>query len=487
MFRGLISGVFWGAIIVVIVVGLASLLAPLPATVTLQTDATEPVAGTESSEGAAMGTGSQADETVPEADLPEVSASADGDQPPLADTESAPQPQISTPGTGMVAPDTGAASSEMSGDAMSDPVLPETQAQVPSAPVGADELSITTNPAQPMAPAVPATEGAFSSSADGVTDEEGMEASQSDSEALLTEEGAFETPDPAPEQDVTPSAEGGEAEMQQAEASADGESMLKPAGNLEETFPQLESSRLPTVSDAGEGADAVEEMAKTRPFDVNAEPFEADPGKPVMSIVLIDDGTANIDVQALGSFPYPLSFAVNTLAPDVADRVAQYRGMGFEVLAMIDLPAGAAAGDVEVALDAHLSAIPEAVGVLEGVADGLQGSKVVSDQTRAVLLGSGHGLVMFPKGLNTAQKLASRDGVPAATVFRDFDGKGQNATVIRRFLDQAAFKAGQEGGVIMVGRVRDETVSALLLWGLQDRANTVSLAPVSTLLRQKEL
>ena len=73
------------------------------------------------------------------------------------------------------------------------------------------------------------------------------------------------------------------------------------------------------------------------------------------------------------------------------------------------------------------------------------------------------------------------------SVVRDFDGDGQDATVIRRFLDQAAFKAGQgDQGVIMVGRLRAETVSALLLWGLQDRAGSVALAPVSAVLRAEQ-
>ena len=84
--------------------------------------------------------------------------------------------------------------------------------------------------------------------------------------------------------------------------------------------------------------------------------------------------------------------------------------------------------------------------------------------------------------MNTAQKLALRNGVPALPVFRDFDGAGQTPTVMRRFLDQAAFRARQEGGVIMLGRVRPDTISALLLWGLQDRANRVALAPVSAVL-----
>ena len=91
---------------------------------------------------------------------------------------------------------------------------------------------------------------------------------------------------------------------------------------------------------------------------------------------------------------------------------------------------------------------------------------------------------MFPKGLDTASKLIAREGVPTATIFRDFDSDGQTATVIRRFLDQGAFKASRlEGGVIMLGRLRAETVSALLIWGLQDRVSQVALAPVSAVLK----
>ncbi len=100
------------------------------------------------------------------------------------------------------------------------------------------------------------------------------------------------------------------------------------------------------------------------------------------------------------------------------------------------------------------------------------------------LAGSGHGLVMQPKGLNTAQKLALKDGVPAVTIFRDFDGEGQDATVIRRTLDQAAFRDRQEGGVVMMGRLGADTITVQVLWGLQDRSGTITLVPVSTVLTE---
>lgn len=59
--------------------------------------------------------------------------------------------------------------------------------------------------------------------------------------------------------------------------------------------------------------------------------------------------------------------------------------------------------------------------------------------------------------------------------------------LIRRTLDQASFRARQEGGVVMMGRVRANTVSALVQWGLQDRGNEITLVPVSTVLTESLL
>ncbi|MEP5732593.1 MAG: divergent polysaccharide deacetylase family protein [Sulfitobacter sp.] len=223
-----------------------------------------------------------------------------------------------------------------------------------------------------------------------------------------------------------------------------------------------------------------------RPIVRYAQSFANSDDKPLMSIVLIDTGTSPTagaaGIAALRSFPYTLSFAVDSNLADAAERMTLYREAGFEVLAMVDLPPGAQASDAETTLGVTLSQMGDVVGVLEGIGAGLQGSRVVSDQVTEILRQSGHGLVTQDKGLNTMPKLAVKEGVPAAPIFRDFDSKDQTATVIRRFLDQAAFKAGQEGAVIMLGRLRPDTISALLLWGLQDRAGQVALAPISAVL-----
>ncbi|MEO1285367.1 MAG: divergent polysaccharide deacetylase family protein, partial [Pseudomonadota bacterium] len=188
--------------------------------------------------------------------------------------------------------------------------------------------------------------------------------------------------------------------------------------------------------------------------------------------------------DALADFPYPISYAVDVTWSGAEAAMATYRAAGLDVLAMIDLPEDAGAVDTEVAMQTYLAALPETVAVMEGVRTGLQSSREATEQLIPILQESGHGLVLFSEGFDTAQKLISREGVPALSVFRDIDGNEQSATVIRRFLDQAAFRASQEEvGVIVVGRLRAETVSALLLWGLQDRANSVAIAPVSALLK----
>ncbi len=231
-------------------------------------------------------------------------------------------------------------------------------------------------------------------------------------------------------------------------------------------------------SDPGPNADgpAIEAFAAA---------FENPDDLPMMAIVLIDDA-ASIGVEALRDFPYPLTFAVDPSLPDAAARMAAHRKAGFEVVVLIDLPQAASAQDAEVAMSVLLQAVPEAVAVLEGTKGGIQGNRGLSDQVTAIVGDAGMGLITQSKGLNTVSKLAARDGVPAAPVFRDFDGAGQSARVMRRFLDQAAFRAGQKGAVIMLGRIRPDTISALLLWGLQDRASRVALAPVSAALMQSQ-
>ncbi len=230
--------------------------------------------------------------------------------------------------------------------------------------------------------------------------------------------------------------------------------------------------------DAQEIALAAAQPLDKPPFQAFSEPFYNPEDRPLMSIVLIDDAGA-VGAEALAAFPYPLSFAIDPGDPDAAAKMAARRAAGFEVLMLADLPRAATPQDAEMALEVWRSRVPEAVAILEGVETGVQGNRPLADQVAAMAAAAGYGLVTQNSGLNTVQRLALRDGVPAGVVFRDFDGAGQTPRAIRRFLDQAAFRAGQEGSVIMLGRLRPDTISALLIWGLEDRAARVALAPVS--------
>lgn len=277
------------------------------------------------------------------------------------------------------------------------------------------------------------------------------------------------------------------AEQAQAERITDEIIAALPAqteGTVGNLAPQVTTNRLPTLGqDAAFEADAESAQAPP-PVERFAAEFTVEEGKPLMAIVLIDEGDSSLGVEALESFPYPLTFAVDANGANAAERMQIYREKGFEVLALVDLPRGATASDVEVAMSGYFAALPEVVGVLEGVQSGVQSSREMADQLTQIILDSGHGMLLQASGLNTARKLAEREGIPAGTVFRDFDGNGQSASVMRRFLDQAAFRAGQEGGVVMMGRLQAETISALLIWGLADRASRVSLVPVSAVLTQ---
>ena len=247
---------------------------------------------------------------------------------------------------------------------------------------------------------------------------------------------------------------------------------------------RVNTGRLPSVQAGGQTAVAASlngaELPPVKRFAIDVQTPE---DKPKMAIVLMDEATGPMPLETLSAFPYPLSIAVDTSREDAGEKMKAYREAGFEVLAMVSLPEGAAPRDVEVALPVLLERVPEAVAVMEAPGDGLQKDRKVSDQVARILADTGHGLLLFPKGLNTAQKLAAKNGVPSATVFRDFDGGGQNARAIRRFLGNGALKAGTEGGVVMVGRLRPDTVNALLVWGLDERAGQIALVPVSQLLQ----
>ncbi|MFT4962207.1 MAG: polysaccharide deacetylase 2 family uncharacterized protein YibQ [Paracoccaceae bacterium] len=507
--RGFFFGLVWGSIVIAVVAAMVSLLAPLPSGPDVRSNT--PRGSSQSAEpGADSGVGRagvDADLVNAAPTLPGTSDTADNlASMKGADTDSGARPVVGgdstltdpadgdttlvetgtattqpaatatpgAPGQGTGAPDdlgsvaqapasapeidsnagtlTGPIGSETGAnlEVNSDtPVATSVQGTAPSAPQGETQLALSTEPAQPVVPTV--SEGGSGFGTDAPTEK---------------------TVDPAANDVAAESTEPQKTALPQAgsDESSNGPSIGTPV------VPLTERNSAPVESS---------EAATVPPIVMYSEPFSNPDNKPMMSIILIDDD-ASIGVEALANFPQPLTMAIDPSAPDAAEKMARHRAAGFEVVSLIDLPKGATAQDAEVTLAASFAAMPQVVAVLEGPNSGIQGNRSLADQVSAIVDSTGHGLVMQDNGLNTVFKLAARAGIPAGVVFRDFDGAGQSGAVIRRFLDQAAFRAGQDGAVIMLGRVRPDTVSALLLWALQDRASRVALAPISAVLNSDE-
>ncbi|PIE16577.1 MAG: hypothetical protein CSA68_02105 [Rhodobacterales bacterium] len=237
------------------------------------------------------------------------------------------------------------------------------------------------------------------------------------------------------------------------------------------------------TSSAQDVARPIEEQGALQAF---AAKFDNPKALPVVAVVLVSSPDAPVDADVLASLPMPISIAIDAADPGAGALADTYRKQGHEVLMLTNLPAGAKAGDIEVAFEAYKRALPDAVAMLDLGQNGFLRGASTASQLADILSEDGLGLVTPSKGLNSAQKAAMRKGVPAALIYRALDDEGENARVIRRYLDRAAFRAKQEGQAVMLGQMRAETIQALVQWALEDRAASVAVGPVSAVLQQMQ-
>ncbi|MDV7141893.1 divergent polysaccharide deacetylase family protein [Tropicimonas sp. TH_r6] len=262
------------------------------------------------------------------------------------------------------------------------------------------------------------------------------------------------------------------------------------------------SARLPQVGAAApEAAEAAVDAVDTADAEIDAEaadaprldalvrnarPFENPDGKPLFSVILIDDGTGAIDRAVLGTFTFPVSFAIDPTRPEARVAAEELSAAGFEIVALATgLPDGATPGDVETTLESHLAQLPQAVAVMDLAENGLAGRRQLAQQALTFAARDGHGVLGWSGGLGPLEAAARKGDAPVALVYRALDNQDERSPTIRRYLDRAAFKAAQDGSVIMVGRARLETVTALFEWALGGKSGQVALAPVSAVLRQR--
>lgn len=295
------------------------------------------------------------------------------------------------------------------------------------------------------------------------------------------------------------------ASVEEPENADAGGSFLQPVETLTErdSSDAAGSGALPVVRRLGDSTaeDAVDEIASAEDVD-DGEPdgetaevetdgpalttfataFEAPPGVPLLSIVLVHQGDAAVTPEVLDVLPPNIGFAVDAATPGAAEIARTYRAAGREVVMIPALPAGAAPQDIEQALGANFDLVPEAVAVMDVSGSSFQSDRDAVEQVVDVVAASGHGMITFPRGLNTAHQAAQRAGVPTGLIFRNLDGASEDQETIRRSLDRAAFRARQDEAVILVGTTGSTMLSALTEWVLGNRAASVAIAPISAAL-----
>src|SRR6056297_742497 len=455
-----------------------------------EVDATEDTA-TEDTAAEAVVTDDSRPETVPARRPSDVTAvTPEGDTPDLQTPDEAeddaPEETVAAP---VPAPATGDAIAALDAPVDADaPDAPassggDTAPQVAFAPeLNAPEsetgLNISTEPAQPPVPTVPQVNSALEPAAPA------PDAGEEAPEARDNETAEADRPQV---RRLVPDTPDSTVDQQEEDSAALSRPIIgTPAASLTDRNPG-NSARLPSI---GGGADAADPSPEDMTADDDSRPplqrfaaeIDSDPSLPRMAIGLIDDGKGPLGPDALDGFPFPVTFAIDPGQPDAAERMSAYRAAGYEVATLVDLPQAAQPTDVEQILAGAVAAVPEAVALIEAPGGGLQSGRDTTQQATSFAAESGHGLVFLPNGLNTAQAIAERENVASASILRDFDGESQDARTKRRFLDGAAFRARQDGSVVMLGRLTPDTLSALLLWSLQDRAASVAMVPVSTIL-----
>jgi polysaccharide deacetylase 2 family uncharacterized protein YibQ len=236
-------------------------------------------------------------------------------------------------------------------------------------------------------------------------------------------------------------------------------------------------------ADGTETAVLPEAVMGTTPLELFRRDFDNPDAKPLFAIILIDEGIPAEERARLAALPFAVSFAVDPLSPDSADSARVYRAAGQEVVMLASgIPQGATAGDLEQTFQALDMAMPEAVAVLDRMEGGSQDTLDLARQAVPIVAEQGRGILTYDRGLNSADQVARREGVPRATIFRVLDAEGESIPKMRNYLDRAAFKAAQEGRVLVIGRAQADTVAAILEWTVEGRAASVMLAPVSAVL-----
>ncbi len=231
-------------------------------------------------------------------------------------------------------------------------------------------------------------------------------------------------------------------------------------------------------------------------FSVNAVSFEAEPGTPLVAVILDDTAADPLLHGMLFSVKLPLT--VGVIAGGGGDRVTAdaARKAGFEVVAQLPLVRQGQSGGAGLeyglpeneAADRTLTLIqrlPMAVAVSRPLAAAAPPNASVLRGMLSVLAPLGfayvdHGVAPEDRSTPTAAGLGGIVGVSRHTV-----PAGASAAEILPVLDLAAADAARRGGAVVFAAPGEQLILALQLWGGEGSASLARLAPLSAVIRRQ--
>ena len=231
-------------------------------------------------------------------------------------------------------------------------------------------------------------------------------------------------------------------------------------------------------------------------FSVNAVPFEAEPGTPLVAVVLDDTASDPLLHGMLFSVKLPLT--VGVIAGGGGDRVTAdaARKAGFEVVAQLPLVRQGQSGGAgleyglseDEAADRTLTLIqrlPMAVAVSRPLAAVAPPNASVLRGMLSVLAPLGfayvdHGVAPEDRSTAAAAGLGGIVGVSRHTI-----PAGASAAEILAVLDLAAADAARRGGAVVFAPPGEQLILALQLWGGEGSTSLARLAPLSAVIRRQ--
>ncbi|TMV54977.1 hypothetical protein FGG78_38280, partial [Thioclava sp. BHET1] len=178
----------------------------------------------------------------------------------------------------------------------------------------------------------------------------------------------------------------------------------------------------------------------------------------------------------------PVTFAVDPTTASAEAAARLYRDGGHEVLVLANgIDANASPKDLEVNFAGYFSTVKEAVGLMDTAGSGFERNRTLSQRIGAILKPEGYGMVTYDRGLNAAAQVAAALKIPSVEIAASLrTPHGPDA--LNHTLDRLAFRAVQQGGLVVAAPASQAIITALQNWAMgSDHGRDVTFAPVSAL------